>query len=283
MNSFGFFNYLEGNQQRSGVLLNGIHYSLARGADIIDLANNLHEFNSNDLTRHPKLKDDEIDFLCPVVSPGKVICVGLNYEDHVKELNRQTLEFPTFFSRFNHSFVPHGKNISISNLSEKYDYEAELAIVIGSTAYRVEKSKAASYICGFSIFNDVTVRDYQARTSQWFLGKNFYQTGSFGPYLVPAQCLTANAQGLKLQTYVNERVLQSANTSDMIFKPDELVYELAKIMPLEKGDVIITGTPGGVAISRNPRTFLKNGDVCRIEIDGLGMLENKFVNDGHNF
>ena len=279
MNKLQLFNFKHEDHVRAGLVFEGIHYSLAKGVDILDIAHNFSDFDFGIIKNLEKLKAAEIDFLCPVINPGKVICVGMNYEDHIKELDRQAPAFPTFFSRFNHSFVAHSENIPLSDLSDKYDYEAELAVIIGARAYKLDKTEAASYICGYSIFNDVTVRDYQVRTSQWFLGKNFYQTGSFGPYLVPALCLAANAQGLKVETFVNEKILQSASTSEMIFKPDELVYELARIMPLEKGDVIITGTPGGVAVSRTPRTYLKDGDICRIKIGELGMLENKVIKE----
>ena len=274
-NRYSFFQFKKNGAQNIGVSLASELYSLPVDLDIIDLALNPKLVKSEYLTEKDKLDINQIEFLSPIINPSKIICVGLNYDDHVQELNRQALGYPTFFSRFNHSYVPHRHNIPITNLSDKYDYEGELAIIIGKAAYKVMEQDAKNYICGYSIFNDVTVRDYQARTSQWFLGKNFNQTGAFGPYLVPAIYLPENAIGLNLVTKVNNIILQSANTSDMLFKPYELVSILSEVMQLEPGDVIITGTPGGVAVSRTPRTYLKNGDICQISIDGLGCLENK--------
>lgn len=276
-NNIKFFNFKKEGKAVPGALYLNEYYALNENIDIIDLALDPRKLSIDMLHLRDKLEAEQIEFLTPVINPGKVICVGLNYEDHVKELSRETLQFPTFFSRHNHSFVPHMQSILMSSLSEKYDYEAELAVIIGKPAYKINRAEAQDHICGYSIFNDVTVRDYQARTSQWYLGKNFYQAGSFGPFLVPASSLPSNGEGLKMETKVNEIILQSANTSEMIFKPDELVFELAKIMPLEKGDVIITGTPGGVAVSRTPRTYLKDGDICTISIENVGQLQNKFI------
>jgi acylpyruvate hydrolase len=272
-----FFNFLEHGHTKTGILVDAQHFVMKEAHDIVSISQHFDDFKFDSLEIEEILDVEKIQFLYPVRKPGKVICVGLNYDDHVKELNRQTLGFPTFFSRFNHSFVAHKEDIPISTLSTKYDYEGELAIVIGKDAFQVTQSDSAEYIAGFSIFNDVTVRDYQSKTSQWFLGKNFYKTGAFGPYLAPASILPKNAQGLKIQTSVNGNILQDANTSDMIFKPAELVYELARIMPLDKGDIIITGTPGGVALSRKPSTYLKSGDICTITIPEIGTLENSFV------
>jgi len=272
-----FFNFDQNGRAQAGVLFEGSYYPLKGDGDIVDLADDFSNFDINLIDKENKLDPDLLNFYCPVINPSKVICVGLNYEDHVKELSRESLGHPTFFSRFNHSFVAHKKIIPLVDISDKYDYEVELALIIGKKAHQIAKDKALDYICGYSIFNDVTVRDYQVRTSQWFMGKNFYQTGSFGPFLVPAACLPRNADGLVMQTKVNDVILQSGNSSNMIFKPDELVYELAQIMPLEKGDVIITGTPGGVAVSRSPRTYINDGDTCFLSIEKLGILENKFL------
>lgn len=279
INSIKFFNYKYSEINESGAFYEGEYFSLPKNIDIIDLANDLKNIKPDFFNLANKIDIEKIEFQTPVLNPGKVICVGLNYRDHVKELSRESLQFPTFFSRFNHSFVPHLHDIGLSALSEKYDYEAELAIIIGKPVYKVPKPEAIGHIAGYSIFNDVTVRDYQVRTSQWFLGKNFYQAGSFGPFLVPAANLNPNAQNLKIETIVNGVTLQSANTSQMIFKPDELIFELACVMPLNKGDVIITGTPGGVALSRTPRTYLKEGDSCIVSIENIGRLENKFIRE----
>jgi acylpyruvate hydrolase len=273
---YKFFHYRYNDLIKIGVVdEDDSHYSVSKDFFITDLANNPALIDRSMFTPKNVLNKSSLEFLTPIINPGKVICVGLNYEDHVKELNRETLKHPTFFSRFTSSFVAHLDHIPITSFSDKYDYEGELAIIIGKLAYRVEADKAEDFICGYSIFNDVTVRDYQARTSQWLLGKNFDKTGAFGPYLVPASNVPKNASNLKIVTKINNKIMQSANTSEMIFKPYKIVSILSQVMTLSPNDVIITGTPGGVAVSRTPRTYLKDGDICQIYIEHLGLLENK--------
>ncbi|MBL8289228.1 MAG: fumarylacetoacetate hydrolase family protein [Rubrivivax sp.] len=212
--------------------------------------------------------------LAPLVpEPGKIICLGLNYFDHAKEGGRDKPDYPWFFYRGKSSLLPHGEPALVPKVSDKLDYEAELAVVIGARVPRhVERSRALEFVFGYSCFNDISVRDYQKRTGQWTIGKNFDATGPFGPVLVTADELPPGASGLHIESRLNGRVMQSANTSDMIFAVDETIHLLAQCMTLDPGDVIVMGTPGGVGQSRTPPVWMKPGDTIEIEVERIGVL-----------
>jgi acylpyruvate hydrolase len=220
--------------------------------------------------------------LAPIVpEPGKTICLGLNYFDHAKEGGRDKPEYPWFFFRGKSSLMGHGRPGVCPKVSTRFDYEAELAVVIGKKVPRhVKREDALQYIFGYSCFNDMSVRDYQKRTPQWTIGKNFDATGGFGPVLVTADELAAGATGLRIQSRLNGTVMQDANTSDMIFPVDETIALLAECMTLEAGDVIVMGTPAGVGQARTPPVWMKAGDVIEIEIEGIGVLRNPIVAEG---
>ncbi len=214
-----------------------------------------------------------------VPEPGKTICLGLNYFDHAKEGGRtEKPDYPWFFYRGKSSLMGHGQPGVVPKVSFKFDYEAEMAVIIAKTVPRhTPKDKALDYVFGYSCFNDMSVRDYQKRTGQWTIGKNFDATGGFGPLLVTADELAPGATGLRIQSRLNGHVMQDANTDDMIFAVDETIALLAECMTLEPGDAIIMGTPAGVGQARTPPVWMQAGDVIEIEIDKIGVLRNPIV------
>ena len=210
-----------------------------------------------------------------VPEPGKIICLGLNYYDHAKEGGRDKPDYPWFFYRGKSSLVGHGEPGLVPKVSGKFDYEAELAVVIGTRVPRhVAQADALRHVFGYSCFNDMSVRDYQKRTPQWTIGKNFDRTGGFGPVLLTADELPAGAKGLRIQSRLNGQVMQDANTSDMIFSVAETIALLAQCMTLDPGDAIIMGTPAGVGQARTPPVWMKAGDTIEIEIERIGTLSN---------
>jgi acylpyruvate hydrolase len=215
----------------------------------------------------------------PPLLPGKIICVGLNYADHAAEANLQVPESPTLFSRFASSVIGDGAPIRLPRVSVKLDYEGELAAIIGKSGRYISKADALDHIAGYSVFNDASIRDYQLRTTQWTIGKNFDGTGPFGPVFVTADNLPRGASGLMIQTRLNGVVVQKSSTDQLIFDVPTLVATISEAMTLKPGDVIITGTPSGVGAVRSPPLFMKNGDVCEVEIEGIGTLSNPVAAD----
>jgi 2-keto-4-pentenoate hydratase/2-oxohepta-3-ene-1,7-dioic acid hydratase in catechol pathway len=215
-----------------------------------------------------------------VPEPGKIICLGLNYFDHAKEGGRDKPEYPWFFLRGKSSLMAHGAPGVRPRVSERFDYEAELALVIGSTVPRhVTQEQALRHVLGYTCFNDMSVRDYQKRTPQWTIGKNFDGTGGFGPVLVTADELAPGATGLRIQSRLNGQVMQDANTTDMIWGVAETIALLSDCLTLEPGDVIVMGTPAGVGQARTPPVWMKPGDVVEIEIERIGTLVNPIVQE----
>lgn len=213
-------------------------------------------------------------FLPPIENPGKIICVGLNYIDHAAEAGLKPPDYPILFLRVPSSVVGHGQAIIRPKASKHFDYECEMVVVIGRRGRHIAKSKALDYVAGYSVANEGSIRDFQMRSSQWTLGKNFDKTGSWGPDFVTADELPKGGKGLKIETRLNGRVLQSSSTSNMIFDTQTLVSVASKVMTLEPGDIILTGTPHGVGFVRKPPIFMKAGDVLEIEIEGIGLLRN---------
>ena len=213
----------------------------------------------------------------PVPDPGKIICIGLNYVDHAKEGGNPIPDYPAVFLRTRSSLVAHRQPLVRPLCSDKFDYEAELAIVIGKPARGVSETEALSCVFGYSCFNDGSIRDYQRKSTQWTMGKNFDGTGPFGPDIVTADELPIGAVGLRVASRLNGQTMQNGNTADMIFPVARTVALMSEVMTLEPGDVIITGTPAGVGYARKPPVFLRPGDVCEIEIEGVGTLSNPVV------
>ena len=230
------------------------------------------------LATGPRLPLAQQTFAPPVPEPGKIICLGLNYFDHAKEGGRDKPEYPWFFYRGKSSLVAHGQPGIAPKASIKFDYEAELAVVIGKKVPRhVKREDALQFVFGYTCFNDMSVRDFQKRTPQWTIGKNFDGTGGFGPVLVTADELAPGAAGLRIQSRLNGQVMQDANTSDMIFAVDETIALLAECMTLEPGDVIVMGTPAGVGQARTPPVWMKPGDTIEIDIETIGVLANPIM------
>lgn len=225
----------------------------------------------------PRLATDTIEYAPALPHPGKIICLGLNYIDHAKESNRDHPVYPWFFLRCDTSLVAHGKNGVIPKVSDRFDWEAELAVVIGKKARHLTLDNALDVVFGYACFNDMSVRDYQKRTPQWTIGKNFDATGGFGPVVVTADELPSGGRELRIQCRVNGQIMQDANTSDMIFDVPETLRLLTECLTLEPGDVIVMGTPSGVGQARTPPVFMKAGDVCEIEIERVGLLRNPIV------
>lgn len=224
-----------------------------------------------------KIDLDSVDFELPFRRSGKVLCVGLNYADHVTESKMETPSFPTVFVRFNNNLVAHGASLVRPTVSEMFDYEGELVAVIGKPGRAISKEQALEHVAGYTIFNDGSIRDFQLRTNQWTIGKNFDNTGSMGPEFVTADELPAGAAGLRLQTRLNGAVLQDASTDQLIFTVADLVSKLSIGMTLHPGDLIVSGTPSGVGFTRDPKILMKPGDVCEVEIERVGLLRNTIV------
>jgi 2-keto-4-pentenoate hydratase/2-oxohepta-3-ene-1,7-dioic acid hydratase in catechol pathway len=218
------------------------------------------------------LSDIQFDIL--IDRPGKIVCMGLNYADHAKEGGNARPEYPSFFMRGPSSLASHEAPLIRPQVSDKLDYEAELAFVVGKTARNLNRENALDCIAGYSIFNDGSLRDYQRKTTQWTIGKNFDQTGGFGPWLVTPDELPKGAHGLQIQSRLNGAVMQNANTKDFLWDVAETIVLITECMTLEPGDVVITGTPAGVGYARTPPVFMKPGDICEIEIENIGILRN---------
>jgi acylpyruvate hydrolase len=227
----------------------------------------------------PRTAYASLKLAAPVPRPGKIICLGLNYYDHAKEGGRDKPEYPWFFYRGASSLIAHGEAGLRPRVSERLDYEAELAVIIGKRAKHLSEADALSCVFGYSVFNDISVRDYQKKTPQWTIGKNFDNSGPFGPVLVTADELAPGATGLSIQSRLNGKVMQDANTTDMIWGVAETIKLLTECMTLEPGDVIIMGTPAGVGQARTPPVWMKDGDVVEIEIERIGTLTTPIKNE----
>ncbi len=219
----------------------------------------------------------QVALLPPVPAPGKVICIGLNYRAHAIEGGNPIPDYPAVFLRAATSLLAPGAAMAVPGCSDRLDYEGELAVVIGRTAKHVARADALEHVAGYACFNDGTLRDYQRKTPQWTIGKNFDGTGAFGPELVTADEMPDGARDAILVTRVNGEIRQRSPIADMIFDVATLVSLLSEVMTLEPGDVIATGTPSGVGYARNPPAFLKSGDVCEVELEGISLLTTPIV------
>jgi 2-keto-4-pentenoate hydratase/2-oxohepta-3-ene-1,7-dioic acid hydratase in catechol pathway len=224
-------------------------------------------------------KLNTITFKVPIERPGKIVCMGLNYADHAKEGGNARPEYPSFFMRGPSSMTAHLSPIVRPQVSNKLDYEAELAFVVGKKARHLTLDNALDCVAGYSIFNDGSIRDYQRKTTQWTIGKNFDQTGAFGPWLVTPDELPPGCDGLNIQSRLNGQVMQNANTKDFLWGVAETIVLISECMTLEPGDIVITGTPAGVGYARTPPVFMKPGDICEIEIESIGVLRNTIADE----
>ena len=221
---------------------------------------------------------EEIEFLPVIPNPPKIICIGINYRSHADETSGAAPPKPLVFGRFSNSQVGHGQPIPVPPESVQLDYEGEIAVVIGKRGRRISRADAWSYIAGYAPYNDGTIRDWQWHSTQWTMGKNFYRTGGFGPWMATRGEIADNAV-LHLTTRLNGTEMQRATSHEMIFSIPELIEYCSKATELEPGDVIVTGTPGGVGNKRTPPVFMKHGDVIEVEISEIGTLRNPIKNE----
>lgn len=221
---------------------------------------------------------DAITLLPVIPNPARIICVGLNYGAHVAETGRPDSERPTIFLRLASSQVAHGAPMLRPRESERFDYEGELAVIIGKAGRRIAQANALDHVAGYSCYNDGSVRDWQKHTSQWAPGKNFPSTGAFGPWMIPAADLPSR-ETCALVTRLNGQEVQRATLSQMIFSIEELIAYISIFTRLEPGDVIVSGTPGGVGDRRDPPIYMRDGDQITVEIDGIGMLSNPVADE----
>jgi 2-keto-4-pentenoate hydratase/2-oxohepta-3-ene-1,7-dioic acid hydratase in catechol pathway len=213
--------------------------------------------------------------LLPVVPrPGKVVCIGLNYVEHAKEGNNPIPDYPAVFFRGATSLAAPGEALLRPKASEKFDFEAELVIVIGQRARHLTEENALSCVAGYTCMNEGSIRDYQRKSTQWTMGKNFDRTGGLGPEIVTPDEIPQGPNALRITSRINGQVMQDSNTSDMIFPVPRILAILSEAMTLEPGDIIATGTPSGVGYPRKPPVFMKAGDTAEIEIEGIGILSN---------
>jgi acylpyruvate hydrolase len=224
---------------------------------------------------------ESITYALPVARPGKIVCLGLNYLEHVKEGSQRDNipKYPTIFLRGQSSLVPHEAPLIRPRVSEQLDYEAEMVAVVGRRAKHLTRENAISCIVGYSCFNEGSVREFQRHTTQWGMGKNFDRTGGFGPWIVSADELPNAGAGLNIQSRLNGHVMQSDNTANMMFPLIETLVYITQGITLEPGDVIVTGTPSGVGHARKPPVWMKPGDVCEIDIQDIGVLRNPIADE----
>lgn len=269
-------------------------YGIVEGNQIIDLdsmkaiignnvkeaieCNRLLELREKNLNGLPRIDIADVTFLPVISNPGKILCIGINYATHVRETGRDMPTYPMIFTRFADSQTAHMQPILRPTASHKLDFEGELAVVIGKTARHVNQADALDYVAGYSCYNDGSVRDWQKHTIQFVPGKNFPQTGSFGPWLVTSDEIE-NPQNLELTTRLNGKVMQHTNTSDMIFEVRKLIEYCTTFTELAPGDVIVTGTTGGVGAFREPPVWMKPGDIVEVEISSIGILRNTIADE----
>ena len=285
VNIMNFISFLNNNEERFGIVFNNKVTDLTGQINNIKSLKELIQFNCLEEGRsYAKNNPGDIDInsikLLPVIPyPSKIICVGLNYHEHVKETEKTIADNPVTFQRFNDSQVAHMENMIIPKASDNLDFEGEMALIMKDSESHLSEDDALKYIAGYSCYNDGSVRDWQRHTKSTFgMGKNFKKTGSFGPHMVLAQDIDDYKQ-LTIKTYLNGEVMQSASLSQLIFDLPFLISYVSKALPWRAGDVLVTGTPGGVGFKRNPPIYLKEGDKVDITISEIGTLSNTLQNE----
>ena len=251
--------FLEGGKESMEIAKAAIDYALSNSRSF----------------KHRLIYDrNEVKLNAPVTNPRKIFCVGHNYREHILEMGRELPSNPVLFAKFANTVIGPEDVIPFYPISEQLDYEAEFTVIIGKQARHVLEEEALEYVAGYTIANDVTYRDIQRRTLQWLQGKTVDGSAPMGPWMVTSDELM-NPSGLDVVLSVNGEIRQKTNTENLVFSVAHLVSFLSNLVTLEPGDIILTGTPGGVGVAMDPPTFLKDGDVVRIEIDQIGALENK--------
>ena len=274
-----FVSFLQKSQAKFGI---------SDGKNITDLtgkingANTLKELISNKGIEEAKqyakknpgdISLDKIEYLPVIPNPGKIICVGLNYSEHVKETGRTIEQNPVIFFRVPESQTAHKQPIQKPKVSESLDYECEMAVIMDEAGKHIDPKDALKHIIGYSCYNECTVREWQQHTRQFGMGKNFEKTGSFGPHMILAENIPDYTK-LTIQTRLNGKVMQDAKLSQLIFDIPSLISYISKAIPWRAGDVLVTGTPGGVGFKRKPPIFMKDGDKVEVEISEIGVLSN---------
>lgn len=265
------------------------NYGLVTEAGIVDLGKrfdtpSLRDFLAQGLVAEAvKLADAPADYAFDAVThdpvipnPDKIICVGLNYHAHIEETGREETPNPVLFARYAGSQIGHGQPLIKPLESDKFDYEGEVAVIIGKEGRRISEADALDYVAGYACYNDGSVRDWQKHTHQFMPGKTFAGTGGFGPWMVTADEIP-DPTAMRLQTRLNGEVMQDTTLDMLVCSIPRLIAYCSTILPLLPGDVIVSGTPGGVGARRNPPVFMKDGDVCEIEVSGIGVLRNPVV------
>lgn len=221
---------------------------------------------------------EDIEFLPCIVNPTKILCIGVNYRKHIVEMGRELPEHPWVFTRYPDSFVGHGADMIRPSVSENFDFEGELAVIIGRDAHRVTAADAMDYVAGYCCLNDGSIRDFQRHSGQFTAGKNFLRSGAMGPWMVTKDDV-ADVEALQLETRLNGEVMQSSSTGDLIFDIPALIEYCSTFTCLQPGDVIATGTPGGVGAARTPPVWMKPGDTIEVSISDVGVLRNTIAGE----
>ncbi len=275
-----FVQFYEEGQRKLGLLKDGkvrvlgiasLDELLANGIDLVAYATHAVISGEHSI--------QEVRLSPPLIRPGKMICVGLNYHEHTRESNFEQPDYPTLFLRVNTSLVAHDEPIVRPTVSDALDFEGELAVILKSGGRHIPRADALAHIAGYALFNDTSIRDYQFKSPQWTVGKNFDGTGAFGPEFVTADELPLGARGLLLETRLNGHVVQSASTDDMVFDIETLIATISEAITLEAGDVIVTGTPSGIGWARDPKLLMKPNDVCEVSLEGFMTLRNHVVQE----
>ena len=262
-------------------------YGRLEGDRVIDLGGSpggtlRQALAENRLADSPSGKEyalDEIEILPPIPDPGKILCIGLNYATHLSEMGNTRPDHPTVFTRWADTLVAHGAPLVRPKLSTRFDYEGELAVIIGRPGRHIGRDEAMAHVAGFSLFNDASVRDWQRHSSQFTPGKNFPGTGGFGPALVTPDEIS-DLEALRVQTRLNGELLQDQPTADMLWGVPELIEYCSAFTVLRPGDVIVTGTPGGVGDARTPPLYLQPGDVVEVSLGSIATLRNPVIEEG---
>lgn len=244
--------------------------------DFLAAGESAYAFADDVLRRAPATAIHEFETVtlrAVIPNPGKIICIGLNYRDHAAETRQSVPEVPVIFAKYANTLIGPAEPILLPRVTQRVDYEAELAVVMGKRGRHITETKAMDYVAGYTAFNDISARDFQMRTSQWTIGKTFDTFGPLGPALVTADEI-ADPHALAIRLSIDGEVLQDSNTRELIFSIPQLIAYLSSVMTLEPGDVIATGTPAGVGFTRRPPRFLRPGETVRVEIEGIGVLEN---------
>ncbi len=266
--------FLNAGERRVGEVVDD-HLVPLRGLTEIGSSTPLDLLRSAARDEEGRVRLDEVELLPVVPHPSKILCVGLNYADHIAETGRQRPTYPVLFPKYASSLIGANADIRLPPESDQVDYEGELAVIVGSPGRRITRDEAPGHVAGFAVANDVTMRDYQYKTHQWLQGKAWDSSTPLGPYLVPIDEVDVDGAGIR--TVLNGAVVQSSSINQLIFDVSALISLVSEFTTLLPGDILLTGTPGGVGYRREPQVFLRDGDVVSVEVDGVGRLMNHVV------